>query len=150
MTFYEHNIAKFANIYLYLIIASNILACLWNRIDVYDLMVDVEHAYIRGLHMFFETAATVGYGDVTIDDSEIRGIIGRYCFQLLMMYFGIVFTSLTYGLINQLVHRFQYVSIKTNAPVHFVKASSITLKHGCSLELIQRPVIKSPIITTDP
>jgi len=73
---------------IYLI--SHFISCCFIRIDGL-FTEDSINDYIDGFYLMFATAASIGYGDITLQHKKEEAVFGRYAFACLLIYLSIVF-----------------------------------------------------------
>lgn len=113
---YRKLIETFLKNFISVFCLAHIAACLWIR-NYGQLTKSPIDDYNSAIYFLITTAATVGYGDITVDHKRDNNVAGRYIFASSLMIFALIFFAYVQSLITSLLLNFQAVDLKVKAKV---------------------------------
>ena len=90
---------------------AHLATCLWIRNNE-TLSRSAVNDFVSALYFLITTAATVGYGDITVSHVSLNNVGGRFVFASSLMIFALIFFAYVQSLINSMLQDFQAVEIK--------------------------------------
>ena len=87
----------------------HIFACLWIEVEDWDARRR-SPVYLNAIYFIYQTAAVVGYGDFTYDDSNNENQFARLLFAICVILFGATFVGYTFAMINKTIRQLKEVN----------------------------------------
>jgi hypothetical protein len=104
-------ITKFLNNCLVIYMIAHFVSCCFIRIDQ-KYSGDVDKDYIDSFYFVLSTAATIGYGDVTVQHQKTSRTEYRYLFATLVILFAISFFVHVQSFISRMIESWNYACLQ--------------------------------------